>query len=500
MFRPTVGDLRIIGHYTGRVLVGLGVVIALPGVLAAALGRVNDLTAIATGAALAVAVGRLAARRLDTDEDLDWSHGLVTVAASWLLGALVYAVPLYLSGHYPGFVDAAFDAMSGLTTSGLALIQDLDHLSVPMNVLRHLSHFAGGQGIIIVVLSVLGSSSSQVGTLYVGEGREDRIVPNIVRTARFIFLVAFTYLVVGTAALWVTGVGAGLSPWRSLFHGFNVFVAAFDTGGFSPYSTSIAYYHSAAMELVIAVLLVAGALSFALHWELWRGRRRELVENLEVRSLGITLGLTSVLALAGLGRAGTFGDVVPMLRQGFFTMLSAHTGTGFSVTPGRMFVTDWGLIAPAAVVIAMGLGGMASSTAGGINAVRVALAAKAVLRDIRRALAPDSAVVLATYTQRRRRVVRDDQVRSAVAIIILFLVTYLAGAMVAVYYGVPFDEAMFESTSATANVGLSAGVLGPSNPLPLKLVYTVQMWMGRLEFLTVFALLGWMVAAVRGRV
>lgn len=499
LFRPDAGDLRIIGYYTGRILWGLGLFMALPGILALLLGRWDDLSAIAVGAALTVIAGRTVEWRLATDEELDWGHGLVTVALAWLLGAVVYAVPLYLSGHYGAFVDAAFDAMSGLTTSGLALIQDLDHLSVPMNVLRHLSHFAGGQGIVIVVLSVLGSSSSQVGTLYVGEGRADRIVPNVVRTARFIFLVAFTYLVIGTVALTVVGLGAGLSGWRAVYHGFTVFIAAFDTGGFSPYSASIAYYHSAAVEVVVMVLMVAGTLSFGLHYELWRGRRREVFENLEVRSLAVTMTVVTVVGLLGLARAGALADGPALFRTGFFTLLSAHTGTGFGVTAGTQYATDWGLIAPAAIVIAMGLGGMASSTAGGMKAIRVSLVTKAVLRDLRRALAPDSALVVATYTQRFRRVVRDPQVRSAVTIVILFLVTYLAGALVGVFYGFPFDQAMFESTSATANVGLSIGVLDPSLPLPLKLVYLVQMWLGRLEFMAVFALLGYGVAALRGR-
>lgn len=500
LFRPTGADLRIIGYYTGRVLIGLSLFLAVPLAAALVLQRWNDASALVVALALTVATGGLAQWRLSTDEDLEWSHGMVTVAVSWLLGALLYAVPLYLSGHFGSPLDALFDAMSGLTTSGLALIQDLDHLSVPMNLLRHLSHFAGGQGIVIVALSALGSSSAQVGTLYVGEGRDERVVPNIVRTARFIFLVAFTFLVIGTAGLWLAGLGAGLGPGRSLFHAFNLFMAAFDTGGFSPYSTSVAYYHSAAMEGVLAVLMIGGALSFGLHFALWRGRLRALRENLEIRALAVTTFGLALLTLWGLGRAGTFGDAVPLLRRGFFTVLSAHTGTGFTVTAGRLYATDWGVIAPAGLVIAMALGGMASSTTGGFKAMRIALAAKAVLHDIRRALAPDSALVVTTYTRRYRRVVDDEQFRGAIAILLLFLLTYLAGAMVGVFHGIPFQEAMFESTSAAANVGLSIGVLDPTNPVALKVTYLVQMWVGRLEFMAVFALVGYLLAGLRARV
>jgi trk system potassium uptake protein len=499
LIRPHRDDLRVIGFYVGKVLVGVGALMVLPLTVALVMGEWNDVTAFAIGTAVAVGSGRFTEWRLHTRQPLAWSHGLVTVALAWLSAAAVAAVPLYLSGHYGAFVDAFFDAMSGLTTSGLALIQDLDHLSVSMNLFRHLTHFAGGQGIVVVVLTVLSSTSAHVATLYVGEGRDERIVPNIVRTARFIYLVASVYLVAGTTALWLSGLAAGLNPLRSFFHAANLFMAAFDTGGFSPYSTSIAYYHSVSMELVIIVLMVAGTLSFGLHYELWRGRRREVFENLETRSLAVTGFVTTVLVVLGLARAGTFTEPIALFRKGVFTIISAHTGTGFAVNSSRTFVTDWGLIAPAAVVVAMALGGMASSTAGGIKAIRIGLAAKSVFRDIRRAIQPDAAIVVASYTQRTRRIIRDVQVRSAITILVLFLLLYLGGAMLGVYYGFPFDQALFESTSAAANVGLSSGLLTPTIPLPLKVFYIAQMWLGRLEFMAVFALVGYGVALVRGK-
>ncbi len=499
LIRPDRDDLRLIGLYVGKVMYGVGLMVLLPLVMALVQREWNDVSALTIGAALAITLGRVAEARLHTDAPLDWSHGLVTVAVSWMLGALLVAVPLYLSGHFASFVDALFDSMSGFTTSGLTLIQDLDHLSSPMQLLRHLTHFAGGQGIIIVVLTVFASSASQVGTLYVGEGREDRIVPNIVRTARFIYLVAFAYLVAGTGALTVAGVSAGLAPVRALFHGLLIFMAGFDTGGFAPYSSSIGYYHSAAYELVVMVLMIAGTLSFGMHYHLWRGSRVEAIRNFELRTLTTTLFLTVGLTLLGLARAGTFDQPAALFRKGVFTTLSAHSGTGFGVNSSATFVSDWGLIAPAAIVIAMALGGMASSTAGGMKAIRIGLAAKSVFRDIRRVIAPESAVVLASYHQKFRRVVSDAEVRSAVTIIVLFLLLYLGGAVVGVFYGFRFEHALFESTSATANVGLSIGVLSPDNPIPLKLVYTMQMYLGRLEFMAFFALVGYLAAAVRGK-
>lgn len=497
--RPDRDDARLVAYYVCKVIEILGLAMLAPALLAAVLGEWNSMTALVIGAALAVITGRVAELRLRSYATLDWSHGMLTAALSWALGSLYAAIPLFLSGHFGSYLDAVFEGLSGLTTSGLSVIQDLDHLSYSMSVWRHLTHFIGGQGIVLAVISLFAGAAGQLGTLYASEARDERILPNVVRTAQFIWRVAAAYLLIGTTALWFAGQVAGLTPWRALYHAFNVFVAAFDTGGFSTMSTSIAYYHSVTVEVVVMVLMVAGALSFGVHYQLWRGNPRELLRNLETRTIAVSLlglvGLTTV----GLVRSGAFTQTDALFRKGFFTVLSAHTGTGFGVNAPALFVSDWGLIAPAAIVGAMALGGMASSTAGGIKAIRIGLTAKGVFKDVRKVLMPESALVVETYHSQRQRILRDEQVRSAVIILLLYVITYLAGGLLGLFYGFQFTESMFESTSAAANVGLSVGIVAPDVALPLKLVYMAQMWIGRLEFMAVFALIATVVAAARGR-
>lgn len=498
--RPDRSDLQVIGFYVGKVIFGIGLLHLPAALVAAALGEWNPFTALLIGGGAAIAFGRATDLRLRSRKSLEWSHGMVTVALSWLIGPIFAAIPLYLSGNFGTYLDAYFDAMSGLTCTGLTLIQDLDHAAVSINLWRHLLHFAGGQGIIIVVLSMLAGGGAQVGTMYFGEGRDERILPNIVRTSRFIYLVAFVYLGAGTLALTLAGLVAGLEPGRSLFHGLLLFMTTFDTGGFAPTSASAAYYHSVTYEVTLIVLMFAGAFSFAVHYQLWAGDRRELLRNLEARTLGISLATITFLALIGLGRSGAFSSVEPLYRKGVFTMISAQTTTGVSFNPARLFVSDWGLMAPAAIVGGMAIGGMASSTAGGIKAVRVGLAAKGLWRDIRRVLLPESALVVSTYHAGRRRILSDDQVRAAVVILLLYLLTYLGGAMLILFYGRwEFTEAMFESTAAASNGGLSIGIATPDAPIPLKIAFIIQMWLGRLEFMAVFALVGYVIAVLRGR-
>jgi trk system potassium uptake protein len=498
LFRPGRNDFRLIGFYTGKVIFGVGVAMVVPLVVAVAAGETNEAYAFLIAMSLGIILGRVADWRLATGATMTTSHGLATVATSWLLAPVIAAIPLLLSGHYLGFLDAYFDAMSGFATAGLAVINDLDHVPDSVNLWRHMTQFLGGQGLVLLMLSFFATGGGAVG-MYVGEAREDKILPNVVHTARFIWRVALAWFLVGGLALWGALLVAGMPPGRALLHAVTLFMAAFDTGGFAPSTASIGLYHSALVEAVISVLMLAGALSFALHHALWRRRLGELWRNVELRSLMVSsVLLFSVLAI-GLARFGTHTGVDPTLRRGLFHFLSAHTGTGFASIPGRLFVTDWGTLAPAAVVFAMGLGAMAGSTAGGVKAIRVALAGKSLLAQLRRIVLPENAVIVSHYHSGTRQILREPVVRSALTVLLLYLALYLVGALIGLYYGYPFDQAIFESTSAAAAVGLSVGITGPSMETGLKIVYILQMWIGRLEFISVFVLLGFAWSFLRGR-
>jgi trk system potassium uptake protein TrkH len=405
-----------------------------------------------------------------------------------------------LSGHYASYLDAYFESMSGFATIGLTLANDLDHMARSVNLWRHLMQFIGGQGIVVVVLTIFASAGGRIGYLYTGEGREEKILPNVIRTSRFIWRVALTYAAIGTALLWVALLSAGLAPATALYHGANLFMAAFDTGGFATQSSSVAFYRSPAVEVVLLPIMTAGAFSFALHYQLWIGRRGELLRNIETRTIAASTLIMFAIMVIGLGRTGTFTDFGVMMRQGFFHLVSAHTTTGLATVPGRLYVTDWGVLAPAVLVTAMGFGGMAGSTAGGIKAMRIGLILKGLIRDVRKVLLPEDAVVIQTFHSSTRRTLNDAQVRAAATILLLWLVLYLGGGLLGLFYGYELQLALFESTAAASSGGLSVGLVRPDLEWPLKVVYIAQMVIGRLEFIAVFALLGYVLAIVRGRV
>ena len=211
--KPDLGDLKLIGYYLGKVLLGLGLLQLVPLVVALSLGEWNSASAFAIGAAIAVTSWALSDALLATRRALTWAHGMVIVALSWLLGPVYAAVPMLLSGRFTDPMHALFEAMSALTTTGMSVIHDLDHTPISEDLFRHLLQIAGGLGIIIVVLSVFAAGGARITTLYVSEARDERVLPNIIRTARFIFTVAGTLFVVFTTLLIVALIATGFTPW-----------------------------------------------------------------------------------------------------------------------------------------------------------------------------------------------------------------------------------------------------------------------------------------------
>jgi len=502
ILRPQALDLRIIAHFLGKIVVLFGLTMTLPMAVAFAFGEQVPVFDFAVGLLAAVSAGLalIGAARLPPKTDMQWVHGMVVVAAAWVACMFLGAVPMVLSGHWGSYLDACFEAMSGLATTGLVLVQDLDHLSYAVNFWRHLLMFLGGQGVIVVALSLLFRNSPGAFHLYVGEAREEKILPNVIETARFIWLVSLVYFVLGTALLSACGRFAAGLPWAdALFHGVCIFMAGFDTGGFTPQSQNVIFYQSSAFELATVVVMVWGAINFNLHYAIWTGRRAELGRDIEVRTFAATATLATVLVSLGLAHSRAYSGAWGLVRRGIYQVLSAHTGTGFQSIYAPEFLASWGPLANVGLIVAMALGVCACSTTGGIKLLRVGIIAKALREDVKRFLAPDSALVTTRLRHMRDVFLDDRMVRSAAVIMLMYMLLYLAGAVAGCFFGYDFLGALFESTSAAGNVGLSCGLTAPLMPAGLKVVYIVEMWLGRLEFVAVFVMIGFLWSLLRGK-
>ena len=499
VLRPGIEDLKIIGYYLGKILIGLGLTMLLPIATAVLFKEINPFYDFLISFFICVIFGQALVLLCKTNKDIDWLKSMVIVAVAWLAATVFGAVPFYLSGHWFSFLDCAFDSMSGFATTGLTLVQDLDHISRSVNLWRHLIMFIGGQGVVVVALAFLVKGSAGAFRMYVGEARDERVLPNVVESARFIWMVSIVFLVLGTLALAFIGRYEGMSWANSFFHGVCVFMAAFDTGGFAPQSQNILYYHSLPYEIATIVIMILGAINFKLHYTIWRQRRKEIAKNIETRTFFMTIALTFFLVAIGLNKLGVYPDALGMFRKGFYHLISGHTGTGYQTVYARQFILEWGALALIALTIAMGLGGAVCSTTGGIKMLRIGVVFKALYNDVKRIMLSESTVFIEKYHHIKDVILEERQVRSAVLIFLCYMGLYSLGGIIGMFFGYPALASLFESTSAAANVGLSCGITQASMPAALKITYILQMWVGRLEFMSVFTLIGFFAAFARGR-
>lgn len=498
ILRPSSDDWKVVGYYTGKIIIGIGLLMIVPLFVAILSKEWDPAIDFIIGILSCLITGFVLDSFCYTEKEPSWFLGLVTAAFSWIIAMLLGALPHYLSGYFGSYLDASFDLMSGYTTTGLYLLQDLDHISNALNMWRHLLTYAGGQGIIVIALTFLFRGSSGAWKLYVGEGKEEKLIPNLIDTARAIWAISLSYLVIGSLILWIIGMQLGISPIRSFLHSIWVFMGAWSTGGFAPQSYSIGYYHSYVYEIITIIIFTLGSFNFALHWSVWTGRRKEIYKNIETIMFTVSILVFSILASSAVIKLNLYSDTVILLRKVFYHVASGQTTTGFSTIASRQFVRDWGALGMIAITVAMAIGASSSSTAGGIKGLRIGILFKALLHDIKKVLLPESAVIVSKFHHIRDNVLSNEVVRSAGIIALCYVFTYSIGTIVGMFLGYPISEALFEAVSAGSNTGLSSGVTSPFMPTILKITYIIEMWLGRLEFMSVFALIGFIYASIKG--
>ncbi len=420
---------------------------------------------------------------------LSFGEGMTVASLAWLMGTMLCALPYYFSGNYLSYLDCCFDVMSGLTTTGLSMIQDLDHLSNGLNMWRFLLTYIGGQGMVVLALTFVTKNAGNVYMMYVGEAKDERLRPGAVSTARAIWKISILYLIIGWIAMSIAGILAGL-PWgNAILHGLWIFMSGWSTGGFAPMSQNILYYHSMIYELATVVFFTIGSFNFALHYAVLSGNKKEMRKNIEIVSFTVTLTLLSLIAAFALMHDHVYPNMAALFRKGFYQLISGHTTTGFMSLYARQIYHDWGDLAIYAMILAMLFGGSACSTAGGFKGLRIGIIFNTIRAEIRQYTIPQSRVITTKIHHIRDIVLTDSMIRSAFSIVFLYLITFSVGTVIGMAAGYSGVESAFESASVTGNVGLSIGVTAPSNPAFLKITYIIIMWLARLEFVSVLTLI-----------
>lgn len=472
--------LALVLHVTGTLVRLFSPALLAPALVSVIYTEYRDaigmVVAFATTALVGTVMRRAGQSAGQELERLRRIEGLAIVAGTWLVLAVLAAIPYLWSGL--GVIDAIFESMSGLTTTGATVFTDFTAYGHGIFFWRSLTQWLGGVGVIALFIAVLPRLAIGGRELFFAEAAgptDEKLTPQLRQTAMALWRIYLALTVVQVVALRF----AGMAFYDAICHA----LATMSAGGFSPHPASIAGYQSVTIDwIVVAFMFIAGA-NFGLQYRAVRGSRNSLVQDEEFRAYVVVVGVAAVLLTAFLMRDGMiFADA---LRHGLFQVLTILTTTGFASTDFEL----WSDQAKIILFLLMFVGGCAGSAAGGPKVVRHVLMARFTLRELKRTLHPRAVLPV----KLGGRVVPEHILRDVQVFVLFYLLTFAVGAAIVVGLGADLMTGITASIACLGNIGPGFGAIGPMSSFaelhPVsKIVLTLLMWIGRLEVLTVLVL------------
>ncbi|WNH11347.1 TrkH family potassium uptake protein [Thalassobellus suaedae] len=425
-------------------------------------------------------------------KEMNKREGYIVVAFGWVIMSLSGTLPYLLTESIPGFTNAFFETMSGYTTTGASILNDIE--AVPKGVLfwRSTTHWIGGMGIIVLaiaILPLLGIGGMQLFAAEAPGPSADKLHPRITDTAKRLWLIYFGYTVAETLLLKLAGM--------SFFDAINHSMATLSTGGFSTKNASVAYWNSQPIiqYIIILFMFLAGS-NFVLSYFAFKGKVQKIIKDEEFKLyFRFVLVFTIIAALIIYFRADVsissiahpmvWGEGESAFRHSLFQVLTVITTTGF-------ITADYTLWTPFLTVFFFGimfLGGSAGSTSGGVKVVRHLILIKNGFLEFKRTLHPN-AIVPVRYN---KKAINRFIVFNVLAFFILYMLSFIIGALVFSMFDIDFTSAIGLSASSLGNIGPALGNFGPVNnyaalPLLAQWWASFLMLIGRLELFTVLIL------------
>lgn len=459
-------DTRVVLKYMGRLMMGMGAVLAVPMIVALIFMELHTAAVYGATGLLIVIAGYLLVRILP-EVELRWKESLVIAAIIFPFLALLNAFPFALSTGM-NLSDSFFEAVSGITTTGLSV--------APAGVgpvflfARSWLQWIGGIGIVIIVLLVFIHPGTSAFRLFSANVGESRIRPNVMATASILVKV---YLAI-TAVAFMLLLLSGMPVFDSICHA----LSAVSTGGFSTGDNSIASFPGIFVPVTIFIGFMMGAVNFGLYSRL-SGGIKDFFSDVQFRYFILVLFLGFVLLLSTMVVEMPLGEALPASA---FQAASALSTAGFSTI-------DIGSLpdsSKAVLTLLMWIGGSVGSTAGGIKIMRLIILFKLVHLVFIRFFLPKEAL---TPLKVADEVVEPEHVYHIVTYVMLYALVIIISSFIFMLHGTGLDNAVFEVSSALGTVGLSTGITGPMMPEILKWTLVVDMVLGRIEIIPLCILL-----------
>lgn len=509
-YRLVVGQLGLLFTLLGVIMIATAGLFALAEVFE--IRRDTDQTGLlalaATGGVGTILgyLGWLSAR--NTPGYIGRREALLLVAGSWLLGAALAATPYLVWAHispdtpdhpFRSPVNAYFEAMSGLTTTGATVLPQIETLPSGILLWRALTHWLGGLGIVVLFVAVLpglGVGGKRIFNVEAPGPSPEGLQPHIRETARWLWYIYLGLSVAMAAALWVA---TPLDLFDSVCHTF----ATLATGGFSTKNASVgAYAHTVSVDIIVIPFMVLAGMNFNLFYKLVRGRVKEVLRDTELRLYLALLSLGALLVTLAVWYSDnpivmTTGEHVESTlgasaRQAVFTTVSVQSTTGFCTSDFNL----WPFLAKAVLVMLMFVGGCAGSTAGGIKVIRVWAACKILLAEVEHVFRPKVVRPVRFGKSAMDPELKLGTLAFVLGIILLFVLG--SGSVMLFEQLNPASDCSYTTAATSAIATLCT--IGPGLEAvgavanygwfstPSKIVLTLLMVLGRLEIFAIIVL------------
>ena len=484
---------RVSLRLLGGVLKWLAIPLAAPLLLAVVDG--DSVVPFLVPIAITLAAG-LGLERLETEQSMYTREAYLMVALSWLCVALLGALPFVIAGNgaLAGPVNALFESMSGITTTGATVIDDFAVHSRPVLLWRQVIQWLGGLGILVLAISILSQLSVGGAQLMETESQTQdvqKLTPRIAETARLIWRLYAGITLLAAGGLFALGL-AGIAPNMDAFNAISHAMTAVATAGFSPQPDSVGAFAPAAQWLIIPFMFV-GATNFILIYFFIRGDWGRPFRNEEFRFyVGLVVGTSVLMGLLLLTDPDvTAGGIGETARLATFQVVSLLTTTGFATVD----FNAWSPAAKHLLFACMFLGGMAGSTTCSIKLLRWLIILKSFRRDLFTTIHPEAV----RPVRLSGKAIDEETIQDVFSYTMLSLVIFFFGATVVVIDGARTGLSLsaFEALSAAAatffNIGPAFGIAGPFNSYSpfselTKGVMILLMYVGRIEIIPVLVL------------
>lgn len=404
-------------------------------------------------------------------------EGFIMVALSWIVLSVCGALPIYLTGEIPNYIDALFEIVSGFTTTGSTIMNDVEILCHASIFWRLFTHWIGGMGILVFVLAILPLAGGYAINILKAESpgpNADRMVSSVSNTARYLYLIYGTITLLEMILLKISGL--------PLFDSLVLSFATAGTGGFGILNASFGSYTSA-QQIIATIFMLLFGVNFSIYYGILVGKTKEMLKSEELKTyVFIVIGATVLISLNILNYYANIFDVV---KHASFQVASIITTTGFSSTD----FNEWPMFSKTILVTLMFIGAMAGSTGGGIKVSRIIILAKDVKRSVMQAINPRRVRVVKFESKR----VDDETLNSIKSFLALYVGVFVVSLFIISLDNFSYQENFTAVAATINNIGPGLDMIGPTGnfanfSILSKIVLIFDMLAGRLELLPMIVL------------